>query len=271
MGCFSAGAAIGGVIGAAGTAGNAGVAAGASLAAIELSTQVSRSLHDHWKAYYASCDAATIAEVCAIPIYVAPSATIAGRQRLEVIRTIGRKRQQLYRGQNVFHVGKMAQDCNILSALEGTAALDASEWGYRRGQNLEIQRNQQRLENIYAYLGLGRNLLSNALGAAAIAGSIASQLGAEAGTKIAGWSQFLGFLNTKEGKQFAGDVFGGITRSIFGEKVGPSEDYKYEDIGAGAPANAQVSTSTPDQTLAGGTDPLPNPAAGSTYQPEGTQ
>jgi len=216
MGCFSAGAAIGGAVGAIGSGGNAGVAAGASLEAVELSTRVSRELHEHWKAYYAQCDAATISEVCAIPVYVAPSATIAGRQRLEVIRTVGRKRQMLYRGQNVYHVGKMAQDCNVLAGIEATAALDASEWGYRRGQNLEIQRNQRRLENIYAYLGLGRNLLSNALGAASIAGAIASQLGAEAGKSLAGWSQFLGYLNTKEGKAFTEGVFGGVRRIFEG-------------------------------------------------------
>lgn len=234
MGCFSAGAAIGGAIGGATSGGNAGVAAGASLEAVALSTQVSRELHEHWKAYYSQCDAAAISEVCAIPVYVAPVATIAGRQRLEVIRTVGRKRQMLYRGQNVYHVGKMAQDCNVIAGLEATAALDASEWGYRRGQNLEIQRNQKRLENIYAYLGLGRNLLSNALGAASIAGAIGAQLGAEAGKTLAGWSQFLGVIQTKEGQAAIKGVFGGLAESISPTRAAP-DDYRYEDIGAGAP------------------------------------
>ena len=264
MGCFSAGAAIGGAIGGATSSGNGSVAAGASLAAVELATSVSRSLHDHWKAYYAQCDAAAITEVCAIPVYVAPSATIAGRQRLEVIRTVGRKRQMLYRGQNVYHVGKMAQDCNVIAALEATAAIDASEWGYRRGQNLEIQRNQKRIENIYAYLGLGRNLLSNALGAAAIAGAIGAQLGAEQGKTLAGWSQFLGFLNTKEGKRFTSDVFGGIERAQVAAAaqqgyMSDSELAQRETAGSDAynASNAPASTQpdapapTPNEPLAG--------------------
>lgn len=271
MACFSTGAAIGGAVGGALTAGSGSAAAGASLEAVQLTTLVSRELHDHWKAYYKQCDADAISEVCAIPVYVAPSATFAGRQRLEVIRTIGRKRQLLYRGQNVYHVGKMAQDCNVIAALEASAALDASEWGYRRGQNLEIQRNQRRLENIYAYLGLGRNLLSNALGAAALAGAIGAQLGAEQGKRLAGWSQFLGFLNTKEGKQFSSDVFGGIA-NVFrggdrtGEGVG-GEGALAQTIGGESglgsgtpstttyPADAGAST-IPDEPPPAGSAPL---------------
>lgn len=274
MGCFSAGAAIGGAVGGATSSGNGSVAAGASLAAVELATSVSRSLHDHWKAYYAQCDAAAITEVCAIPVYVAPSATIAGRQRLEVIRTVGRKRQMLYRGQNVYHVGKMAQDCNVIAALEATAAIDASEWGYRRGQNLEIQRNQKRIENIYAYLGLGRNLLSNALGAAAIAGSIGAQLGAEQGKALAGWSQFLGFLNTKEGKEFGKGVFGGIADALgFGTKSSPFSGQSGENIagvlGGGEefagqrPTDAYNASNAPDAVQPDQAPPAPNePLAG---------
>lgn len=270
MACFAAGAAIGGAVGGAMSAGSASNAAGASLEAVELTTAVSRSLHEHWKSYYAQCDAAAISEVCAEPIYVAPSATIAGRTRLEVVKTLGRKRQQLYRGQNVYHVGKMAQDCNLLAALEGTAALDASEWGYRRGQNLEIQRNQKRLENIYAYLGLGRNLLSNALSASAIAGAIANQLGAEQGKALAGWSQFAGFLGTKEGQRFAKDVFGGIERIQVEAAAAQGYESDSEAIarmeqGAAAPATVPA-----DQTL-GGTEQAPTETTPDAAPPSGNE
>lgn len=203
---FAVGVGIGSSIGATTFSSGAAKAAAASVDAIRIATQVSRELHSHWKSYYASCDAATIAEVCAVPMYVAPAATIAGRTRLEVIRTIGRKRQNLYRGQNVYHAGKMAQDCNVLAAIEAQSALDASEWGFRRAHNLEIQRNQRRLENIYGFQALGRNLLSNSLSAAALSGSIGAQLGAEQGKALAGWSQFLGVLLSEEGQRFIGDI-----------------------------------------------------------------
>lgn len=262
MACFAAGAAIGGAVGGAMSAGSASNAAGASLEAVELTTAVSRSLHEHWKSYYAQCDAAAISEVCAEPMYVAPSATIAGRTRLEVVKTLGRKRQQLYRGQNVYHVGKMAQDCNLLAALEGTAALDASEWGYRRGQNLEIQRNQKRLENIYAYLGLGRNLLSNALSASAIAGAIANQLGAEQGKALAGWSQFAGFLATKEGKRFASDVFGKI-----GDVINPGVTIPEWDVLPPATDSAPAA----DQTVESGDTYAPTETTPDAAPPSGNE
>lgn len=201
---FATGVGVGGSIGSTIFSSGAARAARASVDAIRIATQVSRELHDHWRAYYAGCDAATIAAVCAIPIYVAPAATIAGRARLEVIRTLGRKRQQLYRGQSVYNVGKMAQDCNVLAGIEASAAVDASEWGYRRAQNLEIQRNQRRLENIYGFQALGRNLLSNSLGAAALSGSVGAQLGAQQGGALAGWSQLLGFLASPEGQSAVG-------------------------------------------------------------------
>lgn len=207
---FAVGVGIGGAIGSTTFSSGAAKAAAASVDAVRIATQVSRELHDHWKAYYQVCDALTIAEVCAVPIYVAPATTIAGRTRLEVIRTIGRKRQELYRSQGVYNVGKMAQDCNTLAAIEAQAALDASEWGFRKAQNLEIQRNQRRLENIYAFQALGRNLLNNSLGAAALSGAIGAQLGAEQGKAFAGWTQFLGVLFSKEGQSAISGISKGL-------------------------------------------------------------
>jgi hypothetical protein len=173
----------------------------AQLEAARLQTLVARELHDHWKAYYQACDAAFVQEICAIPVYVPQYETVAARARLTVLGEFGRARQQITRCQDIFCVGTFVQNCNFLSGIEAQALADAVNFGYRREENLKIQLDQMRLDNIHRTLMGGRNLLDQSGSASRIAGSISSNVGAQAGKAASGWLQFAGFLRSPEGQK----------------------------------------------------------------------
>lgn len=192
--------------------------------AAQLQTQVARELHEHWKAYYSQCDIAYITEICAIPAYVPQYETVASRARMEILSSFGRARQQLYKCQDIFCVGKIAQDCNFISGIEAIALADAVNYGYRREESLKIQLDQMRIDNIRAGLALGRNLLDQSRAASSVASGVASRTGAQAGSAANGWLQFAGFLNTPEGKKLTSDVSKGIS-NIFNAPAGPQPDF----------------------------------------------
>jgi len=211
------GAAAIGVVGALASANATSDAAASQAEAAALQTLVARELHDHWKSYYRACDATMIAEVCATPIYVPEYELVAGRTRLEVLRNFGRARAQINKCQEVYCIGAFAQQCNFIAGIEAIALADATNFGYRREESEELQRNQLRLENIYRWLGLGRNLLSQSAAASQIASAAALRLGAQAGSAENGWMQFAGFLKSKEGQKLFSDVQQGVSR-IFGNE-----------------------------------------------------
>lgn len=174
--------------------------------AAELQTQVARELHAHWKAYYSACDIAYITEICAIPVYTPQYETVSSRARMTILSAFGRARQQLYKCQDIFCVGKIAQDCNFISGIEAIALADAINYGYRREESLKIQLDQMRIDNQFKALGLGRNLLDQSMKASSVASGVASRTGAQAGSAANGWLQFAGFLNTPEGKKLSSGV-----------------------------------------------------------------
>ena len=183
--------------------------ADSQFAAAQLSTLVSRELHDHWKAYYQGCDIAMIQEVCATPVYVPKYEDVAGRTRMEILRSFARARDQARRCADVYCVGADAQQCNFMSGIEAIALADAVNFGYRFEESNKVQRDQLRLENIYRWLGLGRNLLSQSNAAANTASAAALRLGAQAGAQANGWLQAAGWALSDRGqKAIAGAISG---------------------------------------------------------------
>lgn len=185
-------------------------ASAAQLQAAQLQTLVARELHDHWKNYYQQCDIAMITEVCATPIYVPQYEDVAGRTRMEILRSFARARDQARRCADVYCVGADAQQCNFLSGIEAIALADAVNFGYRYEETNKIQRDQIRLENIYRWLGLGRNLLSQSNAASQVASSAALRLGAQAGSGANGWLQAAGWALSDRGQKAIGGAFNQI-------------------------------------------------------------
>lgn len=208
--------------------------------AAELQTRVARELHEHWKAYYRDCDIRNISEICATPVYVPQYDTVMGRSRLQVLGSFGRARQQMLRSCDIFCVGKVAQDCNFMAGIEAQALADAMNFGYRREENLKIQLDQMRLDNIHRALALGRNLLDQSRAASSIAAGVGARVGAQSGNAANGWLQFAGFLNTPEGKRLLGEVSLGVrglagSGSMTGQTpaeiaASNARDYAYDDI-----------------------------------------
>ncbi len=199
-------AAAASIFGSSKSAGASKDAANAQREAAQLQTLVARELHQHWKNYYAPCDIATIQEVCAVPPYVPQYQLWEGRSRLEILRSFGRARQQMQRCQDVYCVGRAAQQCNYLAGIEAVALVDSVNFGYRFEESQRIQLNQLRLQNIYNQLGLGRNLLQQSSAASGLASAAAYRLGAQAGQATNGWLQAAGWLQGESGKRLLGQV-----------------------------------------------------------------
>jgi len=175
--------------------------------AAALQTQVARELHQHWKDYYRQCDIDKITEVCATPLYVPKYTETAGRTRLEILRSFARARDQARKCADAYCVGSAAQQCNFISGIEAIALADSVNFGYRYEENTKITRDQIRLENIYRWLGLGRNLLSQSNAASQAASAAAARLGAQAGMASNGWLQAAGYLLSDRGQTLANKIF----------------------------------------------------------------
>lgn len=188
-------------------------AANAQREAAQLQTQVARELHEHWKAYYRPCDINTITEVCAEPKYVPQYELWEGRSRLEVLRSFARARDALRKCQDVYCVGRAAQQCNYIAGIEAVALVDSVNFGYRFEESQRIQMNQLRLQNIYNQLGLGRNLLNQSTAASGLASAAAMRLGAQAGQASNGWLQAAGWLAGEQGQR----ALAGAVNRIFGQ------------------------------------------------------
>ena len=208
------------IFGSSSSAKAAKASANAQREAAQLQTQVARELHDHWKAYYAACDIAYIQEICAIPVYTPQYETVSARARMTILAAFGRARQQLYKCQDVFCVGKIAQDCNFISGIEAIALADAINYGYRREESLKIQLDQMRIDNQFKALGLGRSLLDQSTKASSVASGLASRTGAQAGSAANGWLQFAGFLNTPEGKKLSSGVSNALASAYNSSALG---------------------------------------------------
>jgi hypothetical protein len=235
-------------------------AAQAQLQAAQLNTLVARELHDHWKNYYAGCDIAYIQEVCATPVYVPQYEDVAGRTRMEILRSFARARDQARRCADVYCVGSDAQQCNFLSGIEAIALADSVNFGYRYEETQKIQRDQIRLENVYRWLGLGRNLLSQSNAASQVASAAALRLGAQAGQASNGWLQAAGWALSDRGQKAIGDVInrvGGLfgstpqiaeSPSAGGQLYGQSENSSFSSPApdAGSGSAAVPTTTDPD-------------------------
>jgi hypothetical protein len=255
------------IFGAASSAKSAKAAANAQKEAAALQTQVARELHDHWKAYYQSCDIKMINEVCAIPPYVPQYDAVMGRTRAEVLREFGRARAQVNRSQNIYCVGQFAQQCNFIAGIEAIALADQTNFGYRREETQKIQLDQVRLENIYRWLGLGRNLLSQSNAASIAASAAASRLGAQSTNN--GWLTLAGFLAGKEGQALGGNIGSAIGKLFSGstaaEREASSQSYADDLANASRPLDqallpsgtggAQAGTDTGSGAVDAGTSP----------------
>jgi len=229
----------------------------AQLQAAQLNTLVARELHDHWKNYYQGCDIAMIQEVCATPVYVPQYEDVAGRTRMEILRSFARARDQARRCADVYCVGSDAQQCNFLSGIEAIALADSVNFGYRYEETNKIQRDQIRLENIYRWLGLGRNLLSQSNAASQVASAAATRLGAQAGQASNGWLQAAGWALSDRGSKVIGDVINRVG-GLFG-----SQPQNVPAIGSG-------SFSTPDVADPGYGAAAPNAGDGNASTPTTT-
>jgi hypothetical protein len=251
------------IIGAAAIAGGAAIfgaassskaskaAAEAQKEAAALQTLVARELHDHWKAYYQQCDIKMISEVCATPPYVPQYDAVMGRTRAEVLREFGRARAQVNRSQSIYCVGQFAQQCNFIAGIEAVALSDATNFGYRREETQKIQLDQVRLENIYRWLGLGRNLLSQSNAASIAASAAATRLGAQAAAQGAGWAQLAGFLTSKEGQALGGRIGSALDKLFSGTPTQAQQDAAASNGQWDQPGSftvGQTATTPPDGT-----------------------
>ena len=202
--------------------------------AAQLQTQVARELHEHWKQYYMQCDAAAIAEVCAQPKYVPQYALWEGRSRLEVLRTFARARVQLRQSQDIYCMGRAAQQCNYIAGIEAVALVDSVNFGYRFEESQRIQLDALRLQTLYNWLGLGRNLLNQSTAASSLASSAAFRLGAQAGQASNGWLQAAGWLTGEAGQRLIGQIGArlgmGVAQTEAEQRASAARDYAYEDI-----------------------------------------
>lgn len=209
-------------------------AASAQREAAQLQTQVARELHEHWKAYYRQCDINTITEVCAVPPYAPQYELWEGRSRLEVLRSFARARDALRKCQDVYCVGRAAQQCNYIAGIEAVALVDSVNFGYRFEESQRINLNQLRLQNIYNQLGLGRNLLNQSTAASQMASAAAYRLGAQAGQASNGWLQAAGWLAGEQGQRA---LTGAINRIMgptpsFQRSVAPGETGSFDTGGS---------------------------------------
>lgn len=193
-------------------------AANAQKEAAALQTLVARELHDHWKSHYQQCDIKMIGEVCATPLYVPQYDAVMGRTRAAVLREFGRARAQVNRSQSIYCVGAFAQQCNFIAGIEAIALVDQADFGFRREETQKTQLDQVRLENIFRWLGLGRNLLSQSNAASIAASAAAQRLGAQAVTGENGWLKLAGFLTSKEGSALSTQI-GSRIGSLFGQST----------------------------------------------------
>lgn len=194
------------VFGAISSSNSSKAASDAQLEAVRLQTLVARELHEHWKSNYAACDAATIAEVCAAPAFVPQFTLWQGRARLEVLRSFARARDTVRKAQDIYNVGRAAQQCNYIAGIEAVALMDAVGFGRRFEDAQGLQLDQLRLANAYQWLGLGRNLISQSSDAAALAAAAGNRLGAAAGATTNGWLQATGWITGEQGKRLFGEV-----------------------------------------------------------------
>ena len=239
---ITAGAAI---FGASQSSKAAKAASQAQLQAAQLNTLVARELHDHWKNYYQPCDIAYIQEVCATPVYVPQYEDVAGRTRMEILRSFARARDQARRCADVYCVGSDAQQCNFLSGIEAIALADSVNFGYRYEDTQKIQRDQIRLENTYRWLGLGRNLLSQSNAASQVASAAALRLGAQAGQASNGWLQAAGWALSDRGSKVIGDVVNRVG-NLFGSTPQIAESPSAGGQLYGQTENSSFSSPSPD-------------------------
>lgn len=252
-----AGAVIGAaasIFGASSSAKAAKQAAEAQREAANLQTLVARELHAHWKSHYQQCDIAAINEICAEPKYEPQYAVTAGRTRTEVLRNFARARDQARRAADVYCVGANAQLCNFMAGIEALALTDAVNFGYRWEENYALQRNQLRLERLYNWLGLGRNLINQSGAAASLAAQIQRSLGAQAGAAANGWLQTAGYLLSERGQNALGQIFGRIGQ-LFGQDNAPTRAPRLDDwSGSDWGASFTAPSSTQDTGMMGSSD-----------------
>lgn len=236
-------------------------AAEAQRKAAELQTLVARELHDHWKQFYMACDAATITEVCAIPVYAAAYAEVESRVRLAGIREFGRARLQAETCQANFCVTNA--DCNFLSGVEAQAIVDTMNFGFRREEGVKIQVDQIRLENKRSFLALGRGLLKQSSDAANLAAKLGAALKGWLGSPTQGWLEFAGFLGSPEGKRFGDDVVKSV-RGLLGSPETPPRNAasgQATTVANSDPRDLFDESGTP--TITPASVALPTPAAAS--------
>lgn len=267
---ITAGAAI---FGASSSSKSSKAAAEAQKEAAALQTLVARELHNHWKAYYQQCDINMINEVCATPLYVPQYDAVMGRTRAEVLREFGRARAQVNRSQNIYCVGQFAQQCNFIAGIEAIALADQTNFGYRREETQKIQLDQVRLENIYRWLGLGRNLLSQSNAASIAASAAATRLGAQAGANTSGWLALSGLLASKEGQALAGNVGSAISKLFSGstaaERQASNERYA-DDLANASREPSQYLVGSPVNTGSADSTQSPPPESGLATGQEGS-
>jgi hypothetical protein len=214
-------------IGAAGSLASAAVTASAgkqsaatTREAAELQTKVQRELHEHWLAYYATCDASAIQALCAFPYYDFRPSLVAGRVRLEVLRSASASREQLRMQQDIYNTGAYCQTLRYLAATEAQALTDGYHYAWRYERAKQQEWNQLRISNRYRQLALGRNLLSQAMETSALAASFAMKAAQLRGEAAQGWAQLAGYLTSDGGQRLIGSAFrafgiGGTDYSTF--------------------------------------------------------
>lgn len=199
-------------------------AAQAQIDAANLATLVARELHEHWKAFYRTCDINTIREVCGTPPYAPRYNTVQSRVQAAAIREFQRAKLMIDNCNTHFCVSTLNLNCNFLSGIEAQAFADSTNFGFRREEGVKEQLDQIRLENIRSFLALGKNLLKSSADAARIAAQLGDALKGWQGNRVQGWLQFAGFLGSREGKTFKDDIEKGVRTLIGKEPETPKRD-----------------------------------------------
>lgn len=246
--------------------------------AAELQTEVSRELHEHWKAYYAQCDIANIEEVCSEPEYVAQYPLVEGRVRLEALRTIASNRDKARRNQDIYNIGATCQTYQYLAGVEAMMLTDNANYAYRWEKTNVQQREQLRIANRFKGLSLGRNLLAQSAAASALAASIAGRVAALQGQAAQNWATMASYLTSERGQKQIGDAWE-IFKKDFG--IGQSSEPFVginQEFAIDRPAASTEGSTLPDGTGgaaagiegSGSADAgVPNSDAGSTFEQGG--